>query len=130
MPNTSISFLVGLIKNKFQTVTKISPVDEDKTEAVAYQIHSYYLAVEDIFKEIQKVFESDAKLNQVNYHKDMLRHVAVEMLKIRPQIISQAEYLFLELKLRHLFRHVYYNYQLDPRKVHDLEVLVINLVSV
>ncbi|MFN0050329.1 MAG: hypothetical protein ACKVOU_14495 [Cytophagales bacterium] len=109
-----------------QRLEKIKPTTEDKTNSLAYLIHNYYSCVEDILKEIEKVFEEGGRFSKDNYHKTLLLHATYEIQQVRPIIISASNYIFLLeiLKFRHVFRHAY-NYVLDPVRVKNNKSLII-----
>lgn len=134
MEKAQISFLIQFLLNQIkildaiiERIKKISPSTEDKTNSLAYQIHNYYNCVEDILKEVEKVFEEGGRFSQDNYHKSLLMHASFEIKQVRPIIISQTSYNFLLeiLKFRHVFRHAY-NYILDPKRVKENKNLIVD----
>ena len=119
-----ISFLIGFIKVQLETIQiiyhkieTIKPDNEDKIINLSYQIHNFYSAIEDIFKEINKIFETDIEQN-ISYHKDLLLRMKLDMPGFRPAFISTEVYNILSeiLRFRHMFRHAY-NYTIDPVKL-------------
>lgn len=48
--NTTLQNIAGKIE-------KISPIDDDRTNSLAYFIHNYYSCAEDSIKEISKIFD-------------------------------------------------------------------------
>lgn len=91
--------------------------NEDITNSLSYKLHNLYSAYEDLFKLIAKFFE-----NQIDdagrYHTDLLRRMLIEIEGIRPNLLSEESFKFLdELRgFRHLFRHAY-GYELDSDRV-------------
>lgn len=134
MIKAQIDFLIQFILNQVITLENIKakiagirPISEDRTNSLAFYIHNYYSCVEDILKEIEKVFENSGHYSPDYYHKNLLLHATYEIKLVRPKIISKKTYDFLYeiLRFRHLFRHAY-NYTLIPQKVKENKILVIN----
>lgn len=128
-----IELLIKVLVNQTKTlqniadrIEKINPIDEDRTNSLAYLIHNYYSCTEDALKEIIKVFDGKSITNGEGFHKDLLLHAKFELKGIRPCIISENSYSFLFeiLKFRHLFRHAY-NYVLNPIKVKENKVFIL-----
>lgn len=133
MEKAQIQFLFQFLFIQIQTleniknrIEKVRPISEDKTNSLAYLIHNYYSCIEDVFKEIEKVFEEGGRFSTDSFYKDLLLHAKFELKGIRPRIISDNSYLILFdiLKFRHLFRHAY-NYDLNPIKVKENKILIL-----
>jgi len=97
---------------------------EIKIRASASILSDFYMAAERIFKLIVK--EIDLELPEgEDWHKKMLRQVAVGLPQIRPPVIEKELFLHLEeyLKFRHLVRNIYgfqLNYALFEHLVQGL----------
>ena len=89
-----------------------------------------------MFKQIAKVFE-----NQIDdlsaYHKALLKRMNVEVVGVRPAVISDESFVFLDRlrAFRHFIRHAY-DYELDvdelkllQRKIHNKFSDVLNDIN-
>jgi len=82
--------------------------NEDLRDSLAYRLHNLYCAYEDLFKIIAKFFENRIE-DPARYHIELLRRMLIEIKGIRPSLISEESYTYLnELRgFRHVFRHAY-----------------------
>ncbi|HDI75373.1 MAG TPA: hypothetical protein ENF55_05390 [Thermoprotei archaeon] len=82
--------------------------NEDLRDSLAYRLHNLYCAYEDLFKIIAKFFENRIE-DPSRYHIELLRRMLIEIKGIRPNLISEKTYVYLnELRgFRHVFRHAY-----------------------
>lgn len=112
------SVRIEVLHNK---ITAIEPSSEDKSVHLAYELHNLYCAYEDLFKEIAKTFENEIE-NVSQFHKDLLTRMQLNIISIRPAIISGESFDILSelLAFRHVFRHGY-NYNLNPQKISALK---------
>lgn len=117
--NTTLQNIAGKIE-------KISPIDDDRTNSLAYFIHNYYSCAEDSIKEISKIFDGKSITKGESFHKELLLHAKFELLGIRPKVISNQSFTFLDeiLRFRHVFRHAY-NYVLNPTRVRENKTLIL-----
>jgi hypothetical protein len=95
--------------------------DEPATvEGLAYQLHNFYGACEQLFELIARAFEN--RIDTRQYHVDLLRRMRTEIEGIRPALIASAqlENDLNELRaFRHFFRHAY-GIDLNRDRVSDL----------
>lgn len=77
-------------------------------ESLAYQLHSLYNAIEDLFKIIAAAFENSI-VDTGRWHTELLRRMMLEIEGVRPALVSGELYPLLnELRsFRHFFRHAY-----------------------
>jgi hypothetical protein len=105
-----------LLNKKNQHLDKPDKFD---VSAYGYILHNFYNGVENIFKNIIKVFGNN--LDKEQWHIDLLKKMMIEVEDIRPSVIS--ENLFLKLidykNFRHFFRHAYL-FELDWDKMENL----------
>ncbi len=94
-----------LIKERARGLHKDDPV---RLESVAYQIHNFYNAIEDLLKIVASHFENQISDN-ARWHSLLLKRMSQEIPGIRPMFISQESYLLLNSLrgFRHFFRHAY-----------------------
>lgn len=86
-------------------------------ESLAFQLHNLYCAFEDLFRIVANHFENHI-IEQTAWHKELLDRMQTEIQGIRPALISEAAYEFLnELRgFRHVFRHAY-GIKLEPARI-------------
>jgi hypothetical protein len=85
-----------------------APDDVATVESVAYQVHNFYSAIEDLMKIVAKAFENSiADLSQ--WHTQLLNRMTLEIEGVRPALLTtETATLLDELRaFRHLFRHAY-----------------------
>lgn len=78
-------------------------------------MHCFYNACENIFLNIAKTFENNIEPQE--WHKSILKRMKLDILEIRPAVISNNLYLILDefRGFRHIFRHGY-SFELDWEK--------------
>lgn len=84
--------------------------------ALALSIHNFYNCIENIFVTIATEFGNE--IESETWHVDLLKSMKLERNGIRPAVIDQEIYNFLnELRgFRHIVRHSY-SYELDERRM-------------
>jgi len=114
------------INNLFAIIKNTSTENEEKTVYLGYMLHNLYCALEDLFKRVAETFENNVD-DLSRYHRDLLRRMSFELPGVRPALLTAQTYRTLDelRRFRHLFRHAY-AYQLDPRRVADLQSVIIN----
>jgi hypothetical protein len=82
--------------------------DAVRLESVAYQIHNFYNAIEDLLKIVAAHFENQISDN-ARWHTVLLQRMTQAIPGIRPVLLSQESYLLLNSLrgFRHFFRHAY-----------------------
>jgi len=115
------------INNLFTIIKNTSTENEEKTVYLGYMLHNLYCALEDLFKRVAETFENNVD-DLSRYHRDLLRRMSFELPGVRPALLTAQTYRTLDElhRFRHLFRHAY-AYQLDPRRVADLQSVIINV---
>jgi len=82
--------------------------DDVRLESVAYQIHNFYNAVEDLLQTIAIQFENQVT-DSSRWHQLILQRMTQEVVTVRPAFLSQASFAPLNALrgFRHFFRHAY-----------------------
>lgn len=94
-----------LIEERARGLQKDDPIP---LESVAYQIHNFYNAIEDLLKIVAAHFENQIS-DTARCHSLLLQRMSQEIPGIRPSLLSQESYLLLNILrgFRHFFRHAY-----------------------
>ena len=79
-----------------------------RMESVAYQIHNFYNAVEDLLKLIATHFENNIA-DTTRWHSALLQRMLQEVPGIRPAVLAFETFVLLDQLrgFRHFFRHAY-----------------------
>ncbi|PSB25594.1 hypothetical protein [Stenomitos frigidus] len=82
--------------------------DAARLESVAYQVHNFYNAVEDLLKTIAVQFENQVT-DTSRWHQLILQRMTQEIPAVRPAFLSQNSFEALNALrgFRHFFRHAY-----------------------
>ncbi len=100
-----IQRVVGLLEIRAEGLQRGDAV---RLESVAYQIHNFYNAVEDLLQTVAVQFE-----NQIaetgRWHQLILQRMTQEIAAVRPALLSQNSFDALNglRGFRHFFRHAY-----------------------
>ncbi len=94
-----------LIEERAEGLQKDDPI---RLESVAYQIHNFYNAIEDLLKIVAAHFENQIS-DTARWHSILLQRMSQEIPGIRPVFLSRESYLLLNSLrgFRHFFRHAY-----------------------
>ena len=94
-----------LIEERAEGLQKDDPI---RLESVAYQIHNFYNAIEDLLKIVAAHFENQLS-DTARWHSILLQRMSQEIPGIRPVLLSRESYLLLNSLrgFRHFFRHAY-----------------------
>ncbi len=94
-----------LIEERAEGLQKDDPI---RLESIAYQIHNFYNAIEDLLKIVAAHFENQIS-DTARWHSILLKRMSQEIPGIRPVLLSQESYLLLNTLrgFRHFFRHAY-----------------------
>ncbi len=86
----------------------LHPDNPEKLESVAYQIHNFYGAVEELLKVVAVYCENNIS-NAAQWHSLLLKRMTQPVEGIRPAVLSLPTYdLLNQLRgFRHFFRHAY-----------------------
>jgi len=92
------------IEERFDLIEK----SRDSLIFCSYGLHNLYCALEDIFKEVSRVFENTI-VDTERWHREVLVKMTLEVEGIRPRLISEESFIIIdELRaFRHFFRHAY-----------------------
>ncbi|MEW6382115.1 MAG: hypothetical protein AB1611_21275 [bacterium] len=113
-----IQSLIALIKRQEEIIMDIVRQIEERVNLLdkssdaliftAYGLHNLYCAIEDIFKEVSRIFENSLAEPE-RWHRELLVKMTLEVEGIRPRLISEGSFIILdELRaFRHFFRHAY-----------------------
>jgi hypothetical protein len=84
----------------------LSPDNPEKAESVAYQLHNFYGAIEELLKIVAIYFENNIS-DSSQWHSLLLKRMMQPVQEIRPALLSLESYDKLnELRaFRHFFRH-------------------------
>jgi uncharacterized protein YutE (UPF0331/DUF86 family) len=86
----------------------LQPDDPVRLESVAYQIHNFYNAVEDLLRIVAVQFENQIS-DTSRWHQLILQRMKQEIPTVRPALLSQQSFEALNALrgFRHFFRHAY-----------------------
>jgi len=99
---------------------------------VALNIHSCYFGLERVFEKIASAVDS-SQPQGINWHKELLNQMALEIPNVRPAVISEKSRELLDpyRGFRHVSRNVY-TYHIMPEKMklglHALHYLLFKAV--
>ena len=81
---------------------------EHQKMAIAGYLHHFYTGVEAIHQRIAQAIEGDVPSGE-QWHRELLTDMALELLDVRPRVISAETKNSLHeyLSFRHVFRHAY-----------------------
>lgn len=97
-----------------------SGTEEVLADSLATCLHSFYTGMERIFEIIVRDIDG-AKSSGPEWHREVLAAVSVEKPGLRPPVISDESFDYLEnyRAFRHLFRHLY-THRLEPDRIFRL----------
>jgi uncharacterized protein YutE (UPF0331/DUF86 family) len=102
-----------LINRIYEEIKDLNLDEYDKRYVFALKLQQLYTAIEDLFKQIAKVFENEIE-DVSTFHKELLMRMSLDVPQIRIAVIGETSFRFLD-KLRgfrHFIRHGY-DYELD-----------------
>lgn len=96
--------------------------DDYYMDGVALNLHGFYSGLERIFERIALAVDGSVP-SGVNWHRELLTQMAIEIPDVRPAVISsELEGNLEEYRgFRHVVRNVY-TYRLNPEKIEGLVV--------
>lgn len=94
--------------------------DDHYLDSVALNLHGFYSGLERIFELIATVVDG-TKPQGENWHQELLKQMAGEVLEMRPAVISDSSVSCLNdyRGFRHIVRNVY-TFKFDPVKIEKL----------
>lgn len=94
----------------YQKLQQLSqrPLDQETAILVAYYLHVIYGLFENLFTRIAANFGNHVD-NSTQWHTLLLKRMTLEIAEIRPPVISQEMFGYLDelRRFRHLFRNAY-----------------------
>jgi len=111
--------ILGELEEKYRKIhRKIAGIEPDEFDyaGLAYTIVNIYNLMENYLIRIVKCFENN--IDQSEWHKDLLRHMSLDIDGIRPAFLTREDVNCLDdlRAFRHIFRHIYQN-RLDIDKL-------------
>jgi hypothetical protein len=91
-----------------QRATGLTPDNPEKLESVAYQLHNFYSAIEDLLKIVATYFENNVS-DTARWHSLLLQRMTQPVQGVRPAVIAVDSYVLLNAlrAFQHFFRHAY-----------------------
>ncbi|MBI5025848.1 MAG: hypothetical protein HZC12_03785 [Nitrospirae bacterium] len=118
---SNISLLRDEIKIAARKLKKTSKNEREYIiESLALKLHNFYTACERIFEKVAG--EINGRIPQsLDWHKRLLKNMALDIKGLRPPVLSSATERQLEeyLKFRHLVRSIY-GFELEETKMSPL----------
>ena len=113
-----IQRMAGHVQKDWQNFLRTG--DDGYLKATAFDLHSFYTGLERVFMLIAEILDGRLSRGE-GWHKMLLTQMALEILNVRPAVISETTLDMLEeyLRFRHLVRNVY-SFNLLPEKVQSL----------
>ncbi|MBD1868496.1 hypothetical protein H6F95_14515 [Cyanobacteria bacterium FACHB-471] len=91
-----------------QRAEALKPDYPERLESVAYQLHNFYGAIEELLKIVATYFENNVS-DTARWHSLLLLRMTQAVEGVRPAAISTESYALLNAlrAFRHFFRHAY-----------------------
>jgi hypothetical protein len=91
-----------------QRAERLEPDYPERLESVAYQLHNFYGAIEELLKIVATYFENNVS-ETARWHSLLLLRMTQAVVGVRPAAISMESYTLLNAlrAFRHFFRHAY-----------------------
>ena len=124
--NEQRRILENIVEKVSHNLSNFNLEDEKTTVFLSYELHNFYSGMEDLFKEVARIFENYVEDVQ-KFHMELFKRMKLSIEGVRPNLISETSFKFLnELrKFRHIFRHAY-DYELDAKRVKELSQLLLD----
>jgi hypothetical protein len=119
MDSRQLAVFTADVRSQLQSIQQVAEVlelraqglqrdDAVRLESVAYQIHNFYNAVEDLLQTIAVQFENQVS-DTSRWHQLILQRMTQEIVAVRPAFLSQSSFESLNAlrSFRHFFRHAY-----------------------
>jgi hypothetical protein len=115
---SSLGSVVARVENAWKKAAANN--DEFYFDSVALNIHSFYSGLERVFEKIASAVDS-SQPQGINWHKELLNQMALEIPNVRPAVISEKTCKQLDnyRGFRHVVRNVY-SYHINPDKMKPL----------
>ena len=118
--SAEIKILITKIRNELDDVEQavnraeaiyqkaIALNDDAYFDALALNLHGFYMGVEHIFEDIARTVEKHVPSDE-KWHRELLQQMSLEISSIRPPVIQKKTGLCLDeyLRFRHVVRHGY-----------------------
>jgi hypothetical protein len=94
--------------------------DDAFLKAAAFDLHSFYTGIENIFYSVADTIDDNTPQGQ-NWHKAILSQMTREIENIRPALLSEESAVMLDeyLRFRHRIRNIY-SFNLVPDRIKGL----------
>jgi hypothetical protein len=115
--------LAVLVERAVQGLERAKKRNDDYyLDGVALNLHGFYSGLERIFERIALAIDGSVP-SGINWHRELLNQMAIEIPDVRPAVISsELEDNLEEYRgFRHVVRNVY-SYRLNPEKIEGLVV--------
>ncbi len=119
MDTRQLAVFTADVRSQLQLIQRVAEVlelraqglqreDAVRLESVAYQIHNFYNAVEDLLQTVAVQFENQVS-DTSRWHQLILQRMTQEIEAVRPAFLSQSSFESLNALrgFRHFFRHAY-----------------------
>ena len=113
---SSLGLVVARVENAWKKTAANN--DEFYFDSVALNMHSFYSGLERVFEKIASAVDS-SQPQGINWHKELLNQMALEIPNVRPAVISEKTRNQLDRYrgFRHVVRNVYtYHISADKMK--------------
>ena len=101
----TINRVFGMLEARAEGLT---PEHVERLESVAYQLHNFYGAIEELLKIVAAHFENTVS-DTARWHSLLLQRMTQSIQDVRPAVLSMDSYSLLNAlrSFRHFFRHAY-----------------------
>jgi len=112
--------LTRIVERIYRAQDAIARSDEGHdlfVNAIALNLHDFYCCLERVFEQVARQVDSSIPEGH-DWHRSLLRQMAVAVSELRPQVLSLESVRLLDefLRFRHLVRHSY-AFDLDEPRV-------------
>jgi len=118
--NKELQLVCSLIEEELESITNLLPrietawkkaaqdSDDLYLDSVTLNLHGFYAGIERIFELIAKRIDESLPSGE-NWHRELLKQMTIDIKKVRPAVISQPTYDYLNnyRGFRHIVRNVY-----------------------
>ncbi|HEX30324.1 hypothetical protein J7M22_07680 [Candidatus Poribacteria bacterium] len=110
-----------ILERLYGDVAELDLAKYENLYVFALKAQQFYTALEDLFKEIARVFENRVE-DPTRFHRELLVRMNTEVPEIRMAVIDERAFRFLDRlrRFRHFIRHAY-DYELDREEIEKLQ---------
>jgi hypothetical protein len=115
-----IDTVVVRARQAIEASTQLPEYQDHFISSAALSLHDFYSGLERVFQLIASVVDR-ARPSGSQWHRELLRQMAVELPPVRPRVVSpdSAARLMEYLSFRHVVRNVY-AFQFEPQRIERL----------